>query len=73
MASSIFGNKGGNSILAAIHQAKELAGGNPQALYNSMYAQNPEFRQFADSMKGKTPHQAFQEYGMNYEQMRGLF
>lgn len=73
MTSSIFGNGGGNSILAAINQAKNLAGGNPQALYNNMYQSSPKFRRFADSMQGKTPQQAFQEHGLNYEQMRGLF
>ena len=73
MASSIFGNTGGSSIAAAIKKAKELAGSNPQALYNTMYQTNPEFRQFADSMQGKTPQQAFRENGLDYDQLRGLF
>lgn len=71
MASSIFGKPQGNSILAAVQQLRSM--GDPQALYQSMYQTNPEFRQFADSMQGKTPQQAFQENGLDFNQVRGLF
>ena len=73
MASSIFGQQQGNSILQAVQQFRSMVGGNPQALYQSMYQSNPEFRQFADSMQGKTPQQAFQENGLDFNQVRGLF
>lgn len=71
MASSIFGNQGGNSILQAVSQL--MAIGDPNQAYAQLYQSNPQFRQFADSMKGKTPQQAFQEHGLDYEQVRGLF
>lgn len=46
--------------------------GNPQELFNQMYSSNPQFREFADSMKGKTPEEAFKEYGIDYNQVRNM-
>lgn len=72
MTSSIFSQQPqGNSILQAIGQLRAL--GNPNQAYAQLYQSDPQFRQFADSMKGKTPQQAFQEHGLDYEQVRGLF
>lgn len=39
-------------------------------IFNKLYNTNPQFRQFADSMQGKTPEQAFQEQGLDYEQFK---
>lgn len=69
MASSIFNKPQGNSILAAISQ---LRTGNPQAIYSQMYQSNPQFRQFADSMQGKTPEQAFRENGLDFNQFKNI-
>lgn len=41
-------------------------------IFNKLYRSNPTFRQFADSMQGKTPEQAFQEQGLDYEQFRNI-
>ena len=71
MASSIFGPRQGSSIMSAVSQLKSL--GNPQAAYFQMYQTNPQFRQFADSMRGKTPEQAFRENGLDFNQFKGLF
>lgn len=72
MASSIFGQQPqGNSILQAIGQLRAL--GNPEQAYAQLYQSNPQFRQFADSMKGKTPEQAFKDNGLDFEQFRNLF
>lgn len=69
MPSSIFGpRQGGNSILAAVSQLRSM--GDPQAVYDQMYQSNPQFRQFADSMSGKTPEQAFRENGLDFDQVR---
>lgn len=62
-----------NNLLNAVNQLKGAMQGNPQALFNSMYQKNPQFRQFADSMKGKTPEQAFSEHGLDYSQVKGMF
>lgn len=49
MASSIFGPQGGNSILQAVQQLKAL--GDPNQAYAQLYQSNPQFRDFADSVK----------------------
>lgn len=70
MVSSIFGGKSGNSVLGAIQQLQAF--GNPNQAYAQLYQNNPQFRQFADSMQGKTPEQAFRENGFDFELFRNL-
>ena len=41
-------------------------------IFNRMYQSNPQFRQFADSMQGKSPEQAFQEQGLDYSQFQNI-
>lgn len=43
-----------------------------QMIFNKLYQSNPQFRQFADSMQGKTPEQAFQEQGLDYSQYQNM-
>jgi len=43
-----------------------------QMIFNKLYQGNPQFREFADSMQGKTPEQAFQENGLNYSQYQNI-
>ena len=43
-----------------------------QMIFNKLYQGNPKFRQFADSMQGKTPEQAFQEQGLDYSQYQNM-
>ena len=45
---------------------------NPQQMFDNLYSTNPQFRDFANSMKGKTPEQAFRENGFDYNQFRGM-
>lgn len=70
MPSSLFGNRKGNSILDAVNQLKSM--GNPNAMYSQMYQNDSQFRQFADSMRGKTPEQAFQENGLDFAAISSL-
>lgn len=79
MPSSLFGQPmpqpqaNNNNIVNAINQIKSAAQGNPQALFNNMMQSNPQFRAFAESVKDKTPEQAFSERGLDFNQIRGLF
>ena len=41
-------------------------------IFGKLYQTNPQFRQFADSMRGKTPEQAFQEQGLDYSQYQNI-
>lgn len=70
MASSIFGNQAGSSIMGAVEQLRAM--GDPQAAFQGMYQTDPRFRQFADSMRGKTPEQAFRENGLDFGPFRNL-
>ena len=51
---------------------KNLRGGNPKQMFDQMYQSNPQFRDFANSMRGKTPEQAFKENGFDYDSFRGM-
>lgn len=41
-------------------------------IFNRLYQSNPAFRQFAQQMQGKTPEQAFQEHGLDYNQFQNM-
>ena len=58
-------------MLDAVNQLRSL--GNPQAAFNQMYQSNPQFKAFADSMRGKTPEQAFRENGLDFGQVSSIF
>lgn len=62
-----------NNIFNAINQVKNMMNGDPQTVVNNMLNSNPKFRQFAQSMQGKTPEQAFKEFGLDFNQIRGFF
>lgn len=73
MASSLFQRPQGNSILDAVNALRSASRGDPQALYQQLYQTDPQFRSFADSMRGKTPEQAFAERGFDYSQVQRFF
>lgn len=74
MASSLFPNPmQNNGLIDAIQKIKNAAQGNPQAFFNSMMQNNPRFRQFAESMQGKTPEEAFQQYGLDFNEVKDMF
>lgn len=60
---------GSTGIFGLINQ---LRGGNPKQMFDQMYQSNPQFRDFANSMKGKTPEQAFRENGFDFDQVKGM-
>ena len=58
----------GNPILNQLSQIRQAGPSN--VIFNQMYQNNPQFRQFADSMRGKTPDQAFRENGLDFNQFK---
>ena len=72
MASSLFPEQQNNQLLNSVNQFKGLIQGGPQALFQSMLQNNPQFQSFAKSMEGKTPEQAFSEYGLDFNQVKNL-
>lgn len=43
-----------------------------QLIFSKLYQANPRFRQFADSMRGKSPEEAFREQGLDYSKFQGI-
>lgn len=71
MANPLFqnqANNSGNPISNMINSLK--AQGPSEAVFNAMYNNNPNFRQFADTVRNKTPEQAFREHGLDFNQFR---
>ncbi len=46
--------------------------GSSSVVFNKLYQSNQNFRQFADQVRNMTPEQAFKQYGLNYDQFKGL-
>ena len=57
-----------NTPLVQLQQIK--AQGPSDVVFQRMYQNNPSFRQFADSVRNKTPEQAFSEYGLDFNKFR---
>ena len=51
---------------------RQAANGDASGLIAYMRQTNPEFDAFARSMQGKTPEQAFSEFGLDYSQFSSL-
>lgn len=59
-----------NSVTNLINNIR--ANGPSDALYNDLYKNNPSFKNFANSLQGLTPEQAFSKYGLNFNQFNHL-
>ncbi len=62
--------KGSNSVLGMMNSVR--TSGPSNAVFQNMYASNPSFKAFADSMRGKTPEQAFRENGLDFNSFKHL-
>ena len=49
-----------------------MVGGNPSAFIDYLSQRDPSFAAFAQSVRGKTPEQAFSERGLDFNQFSGL-
>lgn len=56
-----------NSI---INQLKSLKSTPSNVLFNKMYNDNPDFRRFADTVRGMSPEEAFSQYGLDFNNFR---
>lgn len=62
-----------NSFDEALEQLMQIKSmGSSDTMFAKMYNSNPQFKQFADSMKGKTPEQAFSENGFDFNRFKQL-
>lgn len=51
---------------------KMLRSGNPDQIAQQMMQNNPQFRQFVEANKGKTPEQVAREYGVDLNQLKSM-
>lgn len=51
---------------------KMLRSGNPEQIARQMMQNNPQFRQFVEANKGKTPEQVAREYGVDIGQLKQM-
>ena len=70
MASSLFGNNGGSSKIDSLRQ---MVGGNPDAFMQRMMQTNPQFAEFVNANRGKTPEQIAADYGLDINPLRKFF
>lgn len=68
--------QGANSPASKMGQVanlvKMLRSGNPDQIAQQMMQSNPQFRQFVENNKGKTPEQVAREYGIDLSQLKGV-
>lgn len=51
---------------------KMLQSGNPEQIAQQMMQQNPQFRQFVEANKGKTPEQVARENGIDFSRFKNM-
>lgn len=69
MSNPLMGVMGGgltnNSMARLMNIARMVRNGNPEQIAKSLMQQNPQFRQFVEANRGKSPEQVAQEHGFN--------
>lgn len=58
-----------NDVLALLAALKN---GNPEQMLQQMMNTNPQFRQFVEANRGKSPEQIAQENGLDFNSIRNL-
>lgn len=68
--------QGANSPMSKMGQVanlvKMLRSGNPDQIAQQMMQNNPQFRQFVEQNKGKTPEQVAKEHWIDLSQLKGM-
>lgn len=69
----LFQAMNGNNKMAQVASVmRMLKSGNPEQIAQQMMQSNPQFRQFVEQNKGKTPEQVAREYGIDLSQLKGM-
>ena len=61
-----------NKMRQVANLMKMLRSGNPEQIAQQMMQSNPQFRQFMEANKGKTPEQVAQEHGIDLNQFKNM-
>lgn len=54
-----------NGMTRLMNIAQMVRNGNPEQIAQNLMQQNPQFRQFVEANRGKSPEQVAQEHGFN--------
>lgn len=76
MASSIFGNSNGifgQGVASRVDALRQMIGGNPDAFMAQMMQTNPQFAEFVNANRNKTPEQIAADYGLDINPLRKFF
>lgn len=69
MSNPLMGVMGGgptnNGMARLMNIARMVKNGNPEQIAQSLMQQNPQFRQFVEENRGKSPEQVAQEHGFD--------
>lgn len=60
------------SIMNQIGQLRQLAGDNPNAAIHMLSQRNPQFAQFLQQNKGKSPEQIAKDYGIDWNMVQSI-
>ena len=64
---------GGNNALNSIANIKRMMNGrDPNAVIQMMAQKNPQFAQFLQQNRGKTPEQIAKEYGLDWDMVKNF-
>lgn len=55
-----------------LERIRSMANGNPSAAMDFLMQKNPQFRQFVEQNRGKTPEQIAQEHGIDMNTVNNL-
>ena len=65
-------NSPANKMGQIANVMKMLKSGNPEMIAHQMMQSNPQFRQFVETNKGKSPEQVAKEYGIDLNQIKNM-
>lgn len=68
----MFGGYSNQSTPSSLPSLVRAAMGDPQGLFDQMMRDNPQFRQFVDDNRGKTPEQIARDNGIDFAEVMRL-
>lgn len=63
------GNRGNNGLAQILSMLKS---GNPEQIAQNLIQRNPQFKEFMEANKGKTPEQVARENGIDFSQIKNM-
>lgn len=74
MASSLFGGTPRpNQLQSAMQAVNMMRNANPEQVMQTMIRDNPQFAEFINANKGKSPEQIASEHGININAIKQMF